>query len=137
MCYMNINNYVLGQSEKISKSFSQKEVNEFAELSLDFNPMHLSKEYAEASYFKNIIVHGFLYSSLISAVIGTKLPGPGAIYLHQELNFKAPVFADELVTAIVTITDLNIEKSVLHLETVCLKKAHEIVVLGKAIIKIF
>jgi 3-hydroxybutyryl-CoA dehydratase len=133
---MNITNYSVGQSEKISKSFSQEDVEKFAELSLDINPIHLNKEYARNTIFGNTIVHGFLYGSLISAVIGNQLPGPGAIYLNQELNFKIPVYKKEVVTATVTVKDINIERSILYLDTVCTKNQNEIVIVGKAVIKI-
>lgn len=133
---MKISNYSVGQSATISKAFSQQDVQKFAELSLDINPIHLNKEYAKTTIFGNSIVHGFLYGSLISAVIANKLPGPGAIYVHQELNFKLPVFTDELITATVTIKDIYKEKSILYLETICSKNKDEIVIAGKALIKI-
>lgn len=132
----NIYNFTIGQTEDISKTFTNEDVQQFAKLSLDTNPIHLDTEYAKKSIFENKIVHGFLYCSLISAVIGNKLPGSGAIYLHQELNFKIPVYLNEKVTASVKVFDINIEKSILYLETICFKNDNEIVIEGKAVVKL-
>ena len=134
---MEINDFKIGQTEKTSKTFTKKDVQKFAKLSLDLNPVHLDEAYAKTTIFENIIVHGFLYGSLISAVIGNKLPGPGAIYLHQELNFKIPVYINEEITAMVKVKDINTEKSLLYLETICIKNHDEIVIEGKAVIKLF
>lgn len=128
--------FVVGQEASISKSFSEKDVKIFSELSGDINPIHLVSDYAEKSFFKKRIVHGFLYGSLISAIIGTKMPGPGSIYLHQEMNFKKPVFLDEEVVALVRITDLKPEKSLVYLDTMCYNKNKDVVLEGKAVIKI-
>ena len=127
----------IGQEASISKSFSDKEVEFFSKLSLDNNPVHLEDDFAAKTIFKRRIVHGYLYGSLISAVIGTKLPGPGSIYLHQEMNFKKPVYLNETVTATVKVTDINHEKSLIYLETNCVKNDDKQIVLeGKAIIKL-
>lgn len=128
--------FKIGQESSISKAFTKKDVELFAQLSLDNNPVHLDENYAVNSIFKQPIVHGFLYASLISATLGTKLPGPGSIYLHQEMNFKKPVYIGEEVTAKVIITDMNIEKSLVYLSTTCFKNENEIVLEGKAIIKL-
>ncbi len=126
----------VGQEAVIKKAFSEEEVITFSELSGDSNPIHLDKEFAANSFFKQRIVHGFLYSSLISSLLGTKLPGPGSIYLHQEMNFKKPVYFDEEVTAVVKVTDINHEKSLVYLSTLCYKGNSELVLEGKAIIKL-
>lgn len=131
-----MNNLKVGQEAKTSKSFSAKDVELFAELSTDCNPVHLDEEFVKNTIFKKRIVHGYLYGSLISAIIGTKLPGSGSIYLHQEMNFKKPVFLDETVTAVVKITEIKPEKSIIYLETICYKNTNEIVLDGKAIIKL-
>ena len=127
----------IGQEASFSKSFSDKDVELFSKLSLDNNPVHLEDNFAAQTIFKKRIVHGYLYGSLISAVIGTQLPGPGSIYLHQEMNFKKPVYLDETVTATVKVTDINHEKSLIYLETFCVKNNDKQIVLeGKAIIKL-
>lgn len=130
-----MDNYKIGQEAKIMKSFSTSDIEYFAKMSGDENPVHLNQEYAENTIFKRKIVHGFLYSSLISAVIGTKLPGNGSIYLHQELNFLKPVYHNENITALVRITQIKKEKCLIYLDTFCLKDNSEVVVEGKAIIK--
>jgi 3-hydroxybutyryl-CoA dehydratase len=131
-----MNNLKIGQEATISKSFSEKDVKIFSELSNDNNPVHLDEIYARNTIFQKRIVHGYLYGSLISAVIGTKMPGPGSIYLYQEMNFKKPVFMNEIVTALVRITELKPEKSLVFLQTICYKNNDEIVLEGKAIIKL-
>ena len=130
-----MNDFVVGQEATIVKSFSTKEVELFAELSLDNNPVHLDEAYAKTSIFKQKIVHGYLYGSLISAVIGTKMPGHGSIYLYQEMNFKKPVFMNENVTALVRITGFKPKKSLIFLDTFCYKNDNELVLEGKAIIQ--
>lgn len=132
---MDIHNFSVGQSASLSKSFSDTDINTFAGLSLDCNPIHLNEEYASKSLFKHRIVHGFLTGSLISAVIGAKMPGPGSIYLHQEMNFRKPAYLNEVITAVVTITDVNYEKSVIHLDTKCLNYKNDIIIDGNAVIK--
>ncbi|HAQ37662.1 MAG TPA: MaoC family dehydratase [Saprospiraceae bacterium] len=128
---------IIGQEASISKSFSDKDVELFTKLSLDNNPVHLEDDFAAQTIFKKRIVHGYLYGSLISAVLGTKLPGPGSIYLHQEMNFKKPVYLNENVTATVKVTDINHEKSLIYLDTFCTKNDDkQIVLAGKAIIKL-
>ncbi len=127
----------LGQRAVVKKSFSHADVIRFAKLSGDVNPIHLDETFAAQSYFKKRIVHGFLYASLISTVLGTILPGPGTIYLHQELNFKNPVFLDEEVTAIVEVTEINYEKSLVYLATYCFKGEDSVIVVdGNAIVKL-
>ena len=116
--------------------FTFDEVKAFAELSLDRNPIHLDESYAEHSLFGKRLVHGFLVGSLISAVFGTKLPGEGAIYLHQEMNFRKPVFHDEEITATVTVKDIRKDKSILFFDTKCENGRGDVVIEGKAIIKV-
>ena len=133
---MKINDLTIGMTCELRKTFFENDVVSFASLSLDTNPVHLDAEYAAKSIFKKQIVHGFLTGSLISAIIGTKMPGPGSIYLHQEMNFKKPVFLGEEVRAVVTITSIKEEKSIVYLQTNCYNPQNEIVVEGSAIIKL-
>ena len=131
-----MNKFTVGQEAKIRKCFSTMDIESFAEMSGDTNPVHLNEAFANKTIFKKKIVHGFLYSSLISAVIGTKLPGNGSIYLHQELNFKKPVYHNENITALVRITQIKKEKSLIYLDTFCYIDNNDVVVEGKAIIKV-
>jgi 3-hydroxybutyryl-CoA dehydratase len=133
---MMFENFYLGQTAKIKRTFFLKDVQKFSELSGDINPIHLDNNFAEQTIFKKPIVHGFLYSSLISALLANDLPGPGSIYIYQELNFKSPVYHGEEVTAIVKIVDLRSDKNILTLETICTVRDNVEVLTGKAIIKL-
>ena len=133
---MKIDNYQIGQTASLKKVFSDIDVETFAELTLDKNPIHLDKEYAAQSRFGKRIVHGFFVGSLISAVFGTKLPGEGAIYLHQEMNFRKPVYHGDEITATVTVSEIKREKSVLRFDTKCENQNGEIVIEGKAVLKV-
>ena len=126
--------FYIGQEATISKTFVFDEVVAFSELSLDRNPIHLDKEYAKKGIFSDLIVHGLLTSSLISAVIANKLPGPGSIYLRQSLKFLKPVYHNEEVVAKVKIVDIKHEKLIIMLETQCF--VNDIIVLdGIAVVK--
>ena len=133
---MSIEDFYIGQSASLTKVFRSDEVLAFAEMSLDKNPIHLDQDYAEHSRFGRRIVHGFLVGSLISAVFGTQLPGEGAIYLHQEMDFRKPVYHDDEITAIVTVTNIRKDKSILYFDTRCENKKGEVVIEGKAILKV-
>ena len=97
----------VGQSASISRVVTGSDVAAFAELTLDRNPIHLDEEYAASTIFGQRIAHGMIVAALISAVLGTKLPGPGCIYLEQELRFTAPVFFGDFLTASCTVTELG------------------------------
>ena len=133
---MKIDEFYVGQSASLKKVFSSDDVKAFAELSLDKNPIHLDEAYAEQSLFGKRIVHGFFVGSLISAVFGTVLPGEGAIYLHQEMNFRKPVYHGEEIKATVTVTNIKKEKSILYFDTKCENGRGEIVIDGNAVLKI-
>jgi acyl dehydratase len=133
---MRIEEFYVGQSASLKKVFSSDDVKAFAELSLDRNPIHLDEAYAEQSLFGKRIVHGFFVGSLISAVFGTVLPGEGAIYLHQEMNFRKPVYHGEEITATVTVTNIKKEKSILYFDTKCENERGEIVIDGNAVLKV-
>lgn len=133
---MKIDDFYIGQTASMKKVFSTEEVKTFAELSFDRNPIHLDQEYAEQSRFGKRIVHGFLVGSLISAVFGTQLPGEGAIYLHQEMNFRKPVYHGDEITATVVVTNIKKDKSILYFDTKCENGRGEIVIDGNAVLKI-
>jgi len=133
---MRIEDYYIGQTASLKKIFHSDDVTTFAELSEDKNPIHLDDDYAQQSIFGKKIVHGFLVGSLISAVFGTILPGEGAIYLYQEMNFRKPVYHEEEITALVEVTNIKEDKSILYFDTKCLNNNGEVVIEGKAILKI-
>lgn len=118
----------VGQKVKFFKTFRQEDVEKFSEISGDNNPVHLDVNYASKTIFKKRVVHGFLTASLISAAIGTKLPGPGSIYLNQSLKFLAPVFPDEEVIIELTIKKINLEKRRIIIDTTCICNNKEVIV---------
>ena len=126
----------VGDTAKTTKVFTTEDVLSFSKLSTDNNPIHLDAAYAEDSIFTKPICHGFLVGSLISAVIATKLPGQGSIYLAQSLNFKKPVFHNDTVTATVCVSEIREEKKIVKLITVCVNQNEEVVIEGEAIIKV-
>lgn len=99
--------FYIGQEEYEEKVFHESDVKLFAQISGDQNPLHLDDGYAEKSRFGRKIVHGILVSSLISKIIGMKLPGEGSIYLEQNIRFRKPVYVDEKIIAKVTILEIN------------------------------
>lgn len=124
--------YNIGDSASITKTYTQTDVSSFSEISLDKNPLHLDKDYAKRNIFKKPICHGFLVGSLISAVLGTKLPGEGCIYLDQSMKFLRPVFWNDKITAEVEIVEILKEKNIVILETRCINQNNKIVIEGKA-----
>ena len=133
---MNIDDFYIGQSASLKKVYKSDEVMAFADLSLDKNPIHIDEHYAERGLYGRRIVHGFFVGALISAVFGTKLPGEGAIYLHQEMDFRKPVFHGDEITATVTVTHIRKDKSILYFDTKCENDRGEVVIEGKAILKV-
>jgi acyl dehydratase len=127
--------YKVGDKETVKKAFTAEEVELFATLSTDKNPVHLDEAYSANTIFKKRIVHGFLVGSLISAILGNKMPGNGSIYLSQAMNFKRPVYLDDEVTCTVEITEIIPEKSIYKLSTNCYNSKNEIVIEGNAVIK--
>lgn len=109
----------LGQSAELIRTVDEAAIVAFAAVTGDENPVHLDEAYAATTPFKTRIAHGMLSAGYISAVIGTKLPGPGAIYMSQALKFKRPVKIGDAVTARATITVIDAEKGRVTLETVC------------------
>ena len=108
-----------GQSAEMTRVASAAVVEAFAEVSGDVNPVHLDEAYARTTSFGGRIAHGMLAAAYISAVLGTKLPGPGAVYLNQTLRFRRPVRLGDEVTARVTVKALDAERGQVTLETVC------------------
>lgn len=109
----------VGQTAMFSKTVTEADIVLFAGISGDTNPLHLDAQYAGQTMFRGRIAHGLLSASLVSAVLGTKLPGPGCIYLSQTLTFKAPVRIGDTVVARVTVKEIDADKNRVVLETVC------------------
>jgi 3-hydroxybutyryl-CoA dehydratase len=125
----------LGMSATVSRTITETDLRNFSGVSGDTNPMHLNEEFAKKTPFGGCIVHGMLSASLISAVIGTKLPGPGCIYMNQTLKFLAPVRVGDTVYAVATVKELIPAKHRVVLDTKCYVK-ESVVVDGEALIKV-
>lgn len=126
---MNLN---IGDSAEITKTIEQTDIQAFADLTGDHNPVHVDEEFAKTTRFGRRIAHGMLSASLISSVLANKLPGPGSVYLGQTLKFVAPVFPGDTITARVTVKEVRDDKPIAKLETTCLNQHHEIVIRGEA-----
>jgi 3-hydroxybutyryl-CoA dehydratase len=121
-----------GDSAEITKTIDQSDIDAFANLTGDHNPVHVDEEFAKTTRFGRRIAHGMVTASLISAVLANKLPGEGSVYLGQTLRFVAPVFAGDEITARVVVTDVRENKPIVKLETICLNQRGEVVVRGEA-----
>ena len=108
-----------GDKASTGKTITEADILLFSAVSTDTNPVHLNAEAAAGSIFKERVAHGMLSAGLISAVLGTRLPGPGTIYLSQTLRFRAPVKIGDTVTATVEVTALDAEKKRATLRTTC------------------
>ena len=128
---MEINEIKIGMSESYSQTISEADVKAYAGISGDRNPVHMDDEYAGKSRYKRSTAHGMISSSFLSALFGTKLPGPGCVYVNQSLNFKRPVYIGDTVTAIITVTKIDEIKSRVYFDTVC-KVKNKIVIDGQA-----
>ena len=125
----------LGMSDGLSKTISSADVVGFAEITGDRNPIHLSEHFAARMPFGTRIAHGLYTAGLISAVLGTRLPGPGAIYISQNLQFRAPVRIGDTVDVTVEVAELVPERHRARLRCVC-AVAGEVVLEGEALVKV-
>ena len=123
-----------GAHAEFSKTISESDVYLFAGITGDFNPAHINQTYAEATFFKSRIAHGLLTAGFISTVIGTMLPGPGTIYIRQELNFLAPVYINDTITASVEVLEVDVEKNRVLLKTLCKNQENELLIEGQALV---
>jgi 3-hydroxybutyryl-CoA dehydratase len=125
----------VGQSAELSRVVSDQDITAFAAVTGDVNPVHLDDAYARSTPFKGRIAHGMLSAGHISAVLGTRLPGPGAIYVSQTLAFKRPVHIDDEVTTKVTVTAIDPKRRFVTLSTVC-QVGGKTVVEGEAVVMV-
>ena len=132
---MTFSGLTIGQTASLQKTFTEADVAAFAEISLDTNPVHLDDSYAKETIFGKRIVHGILTAGLISAAIANRLPGPGTIYLSQDLRFTAPVFLGDTITAQVEILELREDKKIVKLKTTCVNQHGNPVITGEAVVK--
>lgn len=126
----------IGDEFSTSKQITDQVVRAFAELSGDYNPIHLDEEFAKTTRFGKRIAHGMISGALISAVLGYEFRERRVVYLSQTLKFIAPVFLGETVTATATVTNIREDKPIVTLKTVCTNQAGETVVEGEAAVMI-
>ena len=131
---LTIDKISIGQSASFSKTITETDVYMFAGITGDMNPAHVDEEYAKDTIFKGRIAHGMLAGGLISTVLGMHLPGPGSIYLKQDLRFTAPVRINDTITATVTVKEKNEEKNRITLDCVVTNQEGVAVVTGEALI---
>jgi 3-hydroxybutyryl-CoA dehydratase len=121
----------VGQAAELSRTVGESDLEAFAALTGDTNPVHLDEAFAAGTPFKGRIAHGMLIASYISAVLGAKLPGPGAIYISQNLRYRRPVRIGDNVTARVEVTDMDVRRGRVRLATTCAVEGR-IVIEGEA-----
>ncbi len=124
----------VGERATFSKTVSESDIYLFAGITGDFNPVHINKIYAESTFFKARIAHGILLAGFLSAVMANQLPGPGAVYISQELHFTAPVFIGDTVTAQVEVLSIDGDVNRVTLKTTCINQNGEMVVDGQALV---
>ena len=123
----------MGMTRYIRKVITDRDIEQFAEISTDHNPVHLDDEYARDTIFEGRIAHGMLTAGLVSAVIGEQLPGHGTIYMSQNLKFLAPVRPGDLVHAEVKVVDMVIDKRRVRLDCRCEVNGEDVLI-GEAIV---
>lgn len=130
--------YKVGNKAENAKTITEAAVTLFAEISGDFNPLHMNEEFARESQFGKRVVHGCFSSALISAVIGMKLPGPGALYVSQTSNFRKPVFLGDTLTATAEVLEKFTKKEgmlkFLRISTVVTNQNGVVVTDGEALV---
>jgi acyl dehydratase len=131
-----IDQYQVGDSVSAKRRFSDDDVRAFANLSGDFNELHLDDEAAARSRFGRRLVHGMLTASLFTRLIGMELPGRGTIYMSQSLRFTAPVFIGDEVEATVEVTAIDLQRKRLTLATTCRNERGETVLTGDALVMV-
>lgn len=129
---MTIRELKIGDQASTAQTISESDVYLFAGITGDHNPAHVNEVYASQTRFGRRIAHGILSAGLISAVLAMKLPGPGNIYLGQELKFVRPVYFGDTITATCTVSELLPEKNIARLETVCTNQDGAVVIKGTA-----
>ena len=124
----------VGETAEFGKTISETDIYLYAGITGDLNPAHINEEYAKNTFFKTRIAHAMLAAGLISALLGTKLPGPGTIYLQQSLNFSAPVRIGDTITARVEIIEMITEKNRVRFKTVCVNQDGTEILDGEAVV---
>jgi 3-hydroxybutyryl-CoA dehydratase len=124
----------VGDNAEIAKTISESDIYLYAGITCDLNPAHMNEEYAKKTFFKTRIAHGMLTAGLISAVIGNRLPGPGTIYIQQELRFLAPVRIGDTIAARVEVSEIFQDEHRVKLNTICVNQQGTTVIDGEALV---
>ncbi len=129
-----INELKAGDSDQFTKTISEADIYLFAGVTGDLNPIHINEEFSKGTFFKGRIAHGMLLAGFISTVIGCQLPGPGVIYVSQELNFKLPARIGDTITAAAEVTEVDVQANRAVLRTTCTNQDGKLVVDGRAVV---
>ena len=124
----------IGDAAEFAKTVSESDIYLYAGLTGDINPAHINEEYAKQTFFKTRIAHGMLVAGFVSAVLGMKLPGPGSVYVEQELSFLGPVRIGDTITARAEVVGIIAEKKQVRLKTTCTNQEGKVVLDGEALI---
>lgn len=122
-----INEIVVGMKASYSQTITDSDIKSFAGISGDHNPVHVDSEYAAESRFGKRIAHGLMSAGFFSAIFGTKIPGPGCVYVSQTLNFLRPVYIDDTVTAEVEVKKVDQEKRRVFFDTTCKVRGKKVI----------
>ena len=131
---MGFEKFEVGMKGQTTKTITETDVILFSGISTDINPVHINEEAAKNGMFGKRIAHGILVSGLISAVLANKVPGPGTIYMGQDLKFTAPVYIGDTITAECEIIELIPEKKRIRLKTTCVNQDGKVVIDGSALV---
>lgn len=126
---LNINDFA-----EFTKTVSESDVYLYAGVTGDFNPAHINEQYAQKTFFKTRIAHGMLSAGFISAVLGTRLPGPGTVFIRQELNFLAPVRIGDTITARAEVSEILLEQKQVRLKVACINQDGKVVMDGESLV---
>ena len=134
-----MNRLEIGAQAFTSRVITEDDIQTFALVAGDCNPVHIDREYARNTIFSEPIAQGMLIGALISGVLGTKLPGPGCIYISQDFKFLKPVKVNDIITAFVEVINIHAKASgkIVVLKTWCVNQFNDIVVSGEAVMKVF
>ncbi len=124
----------IGDNVEVKKTVTEADIYIFAGVTGDVNPAHIDESYAQRTYFKRRIAHGMLTAGYISAILGNQLPGPGTVYMGQNLKFLAPVYIGDTITVRVEVVELMPEKNRVHLKTSCTNQDGKLVLDGEALV---
>ena len=129
-----INQIAKGDVSEFTKTVSESDIYQYAGITGDFNPAHINETYASKTFFKARIAHGMLSAGFISAILGNHLPGPGSVYVKQELNFLAPVYIGDTITARAEVIHVDKKKNRVALSTNCYNQEGTMVIKGEAVL---